>query len=163
MACKVRETSPLVWLADKIAPIGIVYAHKERANSTWPTLVRLITMIAAFCLICMMTFRVLSAQEPQLKYEIPSEKLNCLVENREKYIDLPRAIILFTPELCPLVGHEEAAYLAQNSGDNGKKTPRLMMRKSEFSCLVAKIEAFLEEHAQTSPAGELVAFTLDCS
>lgn len=96
-------------------------------------------------------------------YDIPSAKLTCLVENQKKYIDLPRALILFTPALCPLVGPEEAAYLAQNSGDDVEPLPRLLMRKRDFSCLIEKIEEHLQEADETPQADETIKFTLDCS
>ena len=103
-----------------------------------------------------------TAQAPR-EYQIPSDKLNCLVDNQEKYLNLPRAIILLSPETCPAIGNEEVAGLALNSAVDEQRIERLLMTKADFSCLVTKIDTYLKgDEAEPPATSERIAFVLDC-
>jgi hypothetical protein len=96
---------------------------------------------------------------------VPHDQLTCFAENREAYLDVPRPILEIFPSLCPATGEEAAANLALNSGgETAEVPPGVLITKSEFRCLVSKIDAHLEK-AGDGDFGEdadAVVFVLDC-
>lgn len=118
---------------------------------------------AAISLICLaISAGNVAAQTPR-EYRIPTEKLTCLVENQQKYMELPRAIILLSPENCPAIGNEEVAGLAVNSAADVEKAERLLMTKTDFACLVTMIDAHLRGQGATpTEETDAVSFVLDC-
>ncbi len=99
---------------------------------------------------------------------IPQDQLECLVDNQDRYLGIPRPIIDFFVDLCPAISGEEAAALAQNSGVDpaGDPRPSLLMTKDDFRCLLAKIDAHLAEAPENEGADvettDEVSFVLDC-
>lgn len=95
---------------------------------------------------------------------LPVSSLECLLEHRQKYLDLPRNVIIFFASLCPAVSREEVAQIVQNSARPGhRQDTRLIILKSDFNCLVDQIAAHLESRpeAPTDPGAEMT-FTLNC-
>jgi len=96
---------------------------------------------------------------------VPQDQLTCFAENREAYLDGPRPILEIFPSLCPATGDEAAANLALNSGgDAAEVPPGVLITKSEFRCLMAKIDAYLEKvgHNDFGEDADAVVFVLDC-
>ena len=104
------------------------------------------------------------AQSQTSSITIPQSSFECLSENRQKYLDLPRNVLIFTPALCPAISREEVAAIAQNSGDtNTTSHSRVIMLKSEFECLIELIETQLKERgALPEDLAAMVDFELDC-
>ena len=100
--------------------------------------------------------------QQEREYGIPAENLRCLAENRQRYLDVPRAIIFLTPSSCPAVGNEDVATLSLNSGSESAETERLVLTKADFACLADKIEDFLDENDPAALGQERVAFLVDC-
>ena len=97
-----------------------------------------------------------------VKVSVPAESLECLVEHRQAYMDLPRAVLIFSPALCPDIANNEAAQLVENNAaSSGSTLTRVMMLKTDFTCLVDKIENLLA--SETEIADEEVSIALDCS
>ena len=102
------------------------------------------------------------AQTPTI--EVPEDSLACLYENKQKYLELPKNVLIFFPALCPAISREEVAAIVQNSSLEQSQThTRAIMLKTEFSCLVDLIQ----EHLETSETSEeataaTVEFVLDC-
>lgn len=109
-------------------------------------------------------------------YEFSREQMQCLIENQVKYLDLPRAVVLFIPAFCPAVTREEVARLeVQNSGKSDEEvagkpfpgTSRLVFRKKDLRCLFEKIEKSLEDvtvvdDSEGYDVAEAVSIVLDC-
>lgn len=95
---------------------------------------------------------------------IPQSSFVCLYENQQKYLDLPKNVLIFFPALCPAISREEVASIVQNSGvEKSEANTRAIMLKSEFGCLVELIGQQLE-HSEDVPEdlAAVVEFVLDC-
>lgn len=110
----------------------------------------------------------ISASGPLLaettKIVIPQSSFACLYENQQKYLDLPKNVLIFFPALCPAISREEVASIVQNSSAQDRAPSiRAIMLKSEFGCLVELIGKRLEhgEDVSEDPAA-VVEFVLDC-
>lgn len=80
---------------------------------------------------------------------------DCLRENRTAYLEPARALIFFTPALCPETGGAEVRGLAFNSEDPPETRTRQVLSRKQFSCLIARIDpAEAEEAAETGAAAE---------
>lgn len=104
------------------------------------------------------------AQDDPPEVALPADRLQCLVEYEQTYLDLPRQVLIFYPSLCPAVNREAVARLVENNaGDQTVDTTRLIMLKTDFECLVQKIRAYLETSGEEDGTDTLpVAFILDC-
>ena len=107
--------------------------------------------------------------------KLPADKVACLVENKEKYLGVPRSVVFFTPELCPALSKKEvlnAARTVQNSGSTTTKRSfkRLVLNKKRLQCLYEKLEALEEvetaeeiEAEQPEAETKTLEVTLDCA
>ena len=118
----------------------------------------------------------LFAQEPRV-VPVPADKLACFVDNEEKFMNFPRPLLFIVPELCPALGAEMVALLAQNSGDESttaEPVERILLTKPQIACLIAKIADYIPPDADENTAeddpertdadeGEgIIPITLDC-
>ena len=92
--------------------------------------------------------------------QIPADKLDCLLEHREKYLGVPRAVVSFTPAYCPALSKAEviaAARAAQNSaGDKDSAILRRnLLNKERLRCMFEQLAAYREENPNGDASNEI--------
>lgn len=91
---------------------------------------------------------------------VPAEKLECLLENRERYLELPRAAFPFAPMECPTVEVDLSRLSLNTDSEVDAPTLTYILRR-DFECLIAHIEDYMVEHSQSATDGT-ITFALDC-
>lgn len=116
------------------------------------------------CLVSLQCLGVGAAPAETSTIAMPQSSLACLYDNQQRYLDLPKNVLIFFPTLCPAISREEVAAIVQNSGaGSGDTQTRAIMLKSEFICLVELIGQRLEDSEDLpEDPGAIVEFELDC-
>lgn len=96
------------------------------------------------------------------EYSIPRDKLECLLENSDRYLDQPRAAFAFTPAACPRVGNEDISSTSMNTGEETEGAKRIFILRNDFKCLISQIKGYIAEHGNDVSNEGVVSFTLDC-
>lgn len=103
-----------------------------------------------------------AAQDAMTLYVSP-ETAACLVENKDSYLGVSQPVLFFFLSRCPdPLGDELGALVENSGGPSGETIERVMMLKSDFECMLERIETqMLEEDAVTEDT--VLTLVLDCS
>lgn len=103
-----------------------------------------------------------AAQDAMTLYVSP-ETAACLVENQDTYLGIPQPVLFFFLALCPDPLGDELGALVQNSdGPSGETMERVMMLKSDFACMLERIEALMPEDDAVAE-DTVLTLVLDCA
>ena len=103
-----------------------------------------------------------AAQDAMTLYVSP-ETAACLVENKGSYLGVSQPVLFFFLSLCPdPLGDELGALVENSGGPSGETMERIMMLKSDFECMLERIETQMsQEDAVTEDT--VLTLVLDCA
>lgn len=103
-----------------------------------------------------------SAQDAMTLYVSP-ETAACLVENKDAYLGVSQPVLFFFLALCPdPLGDELGALVENSDGPSGETMERIMMLKSDFACMLKRIEAQMPEDDAIAE-DTVLTLVLDCA
>lgn len=94
---------------------------------------------------------------------VSPETAACLVENQDVYLGISQPVLFFFLALCPdPLGDELGALVENSNGPSGETMERVMMLKSDFACMLERIEAQLPEDDAVAE-DTVLTLVLDCA
>ena len=91
--------------------------------------------------------------------KLTRQQAQCILDNKEIYISIDRALVLLVPDACPKIGAEAVAYLTINSGEKTHAYSAWLL-KTQVNCLLKNIE--LKLNADESGQVVVIELSKDC-